>query len=173
MFRKTLRSTGQLLHSGALALALCTRFGAVVAVLLVGLYYTVAVLMKLTQDTTSITNSAFAIFATLAALSFSWSRAAGSSPDVKDRITHAGERFLHSAVSVLTASLLKYAALSAGIAGKDLSPLTASGVSGFLVGLAVVGLFLDALLFGHTGLVVLNRLLWGRAYQYPEYDSFA
>lgn len=78
----------------------------VVLVGLMGFVYACILVLRFKEDTSSITNAAFAIMATLAALSFSFARA--TEDELRDRITFAGERFLHGAVNVLVVSILKY-----------------------------------------------------------------
>ncbi len=171
MMKRALAAIGRFLDGAVLILHLFIRYTVIGVQYLVGLYYTLTLLARLSQDTTAITNSAFAIFATLSELSFGWARAADPASDLKARVAHAGERFLHAALSVLTASVLKYAALASGISAYTPSSNVAKAVASLAAGVAVSGLFVAALTFAHTGVVVLNRLLWERARQYPEYDS--
>lgn len=55
-----------------LILQLFIRYMVIGIFFLAGLYYTLSLLTKMSTDTTAITNSAFAIFGSLAALSFAW-----------------------------------------------------------------------------------------------------
>ena len=156
-----------------LILQLFIRYMVIGIFFLAGLYYTLSLLTKMSTDTTAITNSAFAIFGSLAALSFAWSRSLEAEADQRKRITHAGERFLHAALCVLTASILKYAALA--VVGDATPGGQGTGAQALRLGagVSVSGLFAAALTFAHNGVVVLNRLLWQRAHDYPEYDSLA
>lgn len=134
---------------------------------LIGLYYTYWVFARLNQDTTTITNVAFGFGATLSALSFSCSRAIEGPTDDKDRFAYAGERFLHSAQMVLTASVLKYASVLLGVheveSERPSFALAGHSIAGILVGV----LFFYAFTSAHGGMIVLNRLLWRRLNRYP------
>lgn len=141
-------------------------------VFVVGLYWTYTVFANLKEDTITITNAAFAVTATLAALSFSCARAINDSNDASDRFAYAGERFLHGAIMSISASLLKYAYISA--ASSEL--VNTNGLSWslltVLIGVMVGVLFFWALTSAHGGLIVLNKLLWERFNRYPEWDDF-
>jgi hypothetical protein len=142
----------------------------VLLVLLCGLYWTYVLFGNLKEDTTPITNAAFAAIATLAALAFSCSRAVTDpheSHESADRFEYAGERFLHGAVLVLVASVLKYT-YARGATDWRLDDV---GVLKTAIGLLVGLLFLWALLSVHGGLIVLNRLLWSRLTRYPDWDD--
>ena len=149
----------------------------IILVFLVGLYFNWQLFTGLLEDTTVITNIAFGILATFAALCFSGARAINDSAEDKDKFTFAGERFLHSAVLVVIASLLKYGSIELGIAGKGDSPkideihwtiIFLSSIPGVIVGV----LFFWALNSAHGGLVVLNRLLWKRHHRFKDWDDF-
>jgi hypothetical protein len=62
---------------------------------------------------TGLANAAFAITATLAALSFSYARDLGSRPDLQEQAVAGGERLLRGAILMILASLLQYADLYA------------------------------------------------------------
>ena len=139
--------------------------------LLVGLYYVLRILNNLREDTTTITNVAFGVLATLSALSFSCARTIQGPEEDKDGFTFAGERFLHAGIMMLVASFLKYAALSAVN-----EETTAAGIGEFavrVVGFLVALLFLYALTSGHSGYLVVNRLLWKRLPRHPKWDDIA
>lgn len=139
---------------------------------LVGFYYSYWVFARLNEDTTTITNLAFGIAATLSALSFSCSRAIEGPPAAKDRFAYAGERFLHSAQLVLTASVLKYASILLGLHEVESSPISAVLVGHKLAGIMVGVLFFYAYASAHGGMIVLNRLLWQRLNRYADWDKF-
>jgi hypothetical protein len=144
----------------------------VLLVFFVGLYWTYVVFASLKEDTTTITNAAFAVAATLAALSFSCARAVTDSVEASDRFTYAGERFLHGAVMLLCASLLKYAYLRAESSGLLDSRILSWTVLTEIIGIMVGVLFFWALSSAHGGLIVLNKLLWTRFNRYPDWDDF-
>jgi hypothetical protein len=144
----------------------------VLLVLIVGLYWTYVLFASLKEDTTPITNGAFAVVATLAALAFSCARAIRDSEEASDRFAYAGERFLHGAVLLMSASVLKYAyirAESSELADPERLPwIVLTTAIGVMVGV----LFFWALSSAHGGLIVLNKLLWARLNRYPDWDDF-
>lgn len=170
-----LSRVGRLTKGIGKASAWMLRHGAILILLVVGLYFTSTMLNDLRRDTTSITNAAFAILASLAALSFSWSRAisAGDVGDCRDRACYAGERLFHAAILMLVASLLKYAVLFLATQGKAApqTPLYLLVVE-TVVGVPVSGLFLCGVLDAHTGFRVLNNLLWARLKRHRDWDDF-
>lgn len=151
-----------------------------VLVLAVGFFYTLFLLARVAEDTTTITNIAFGIAASLSALCFSGARAITDSEEVSSSLAYAGERFLHAAVLVLSATILKYALVSASLLGATWKGVLESDWSvqpvrtTILVGATVlIGiLFGQAVLYAHTGFVVINRLLWSRIPRHPNWDSF-
>jgi hypothetical protein len=129
----------------------------------VGLYFTYAQLANLSKDTTLITNAAFAMTASLAALCFSYARALDGAADIRSRVVHAGERFFHAAVLLITASLIKYLALAlvkfeSTRFWQVVIFLTAARLLGFLALL----LFVRALMFADTGISQITNILWDR-----------
>src|SRR5262249_13345711 len=77
----------------------------------VGLYFTVEFAFVHDVNPTGLANAAFAITATLAALSFSYARNLEHRPDLLERAVAGGERLLHGAILMILASLLQYAHL--------------------------------------------------------------
>jgi hypothetical protein len=73
-----------------------------------GVYFTFKLFINTTIETINITNFAFAIFAALSTLSFSYERSISEDPEKKEEIRYCAERFLHSAIFFLTASIIKY-----------------------------------------------------------------
>jgi len=149
----------------------------ILIVFFVGLYFTSKLFIGLFQDTTTITNIAFGIIATLSALCFSCSRAILNSHEDKDKFTFAGERFFHVAVLLIIASILKYGSIALGIVktgdGHSFDVVhvaisVLSAIPGFVVGI----LFFWALISAHGGLVVLNRLLWNRHNRFKDWNDF-
>ena len=138
-------------------------------VLVVGLYYNLVLFDNLDKDTTQITNAAFALVISIASVSFGFSRALSSDDQDRDRVVFAGERFFHAAIALLAASILKYATLSLNQA----IGTTAWYVYlvSFVVGLSIPVLFASSLLSVHTGLRILNRILWNRSNRYKDWDS--
>jgi hypothetical protein len=140
-------------------------------IFLVGLAVVTFMLQDIKRDTTGITNTAFAIVGSLAALSFSCARAV-SEEDASDRILYAGERFFHAGVLLIMASVLKYSY----VLSKDAAVL--AKIPGFLsivgsvVGWAVALLFFWSLISAHAGLKVVNRMLWRRMGRRPDWDDW-
>ena len=82
-------------------------------------------------------------------------------------------------IQYLNFIVLKYAGREAGFYDKDWEELgelswqavsfldTFRGILGFLVGV----LFFSAATIAHTGLRIMNQLLWSRATRYPDWDD--
>ena len=137
---------------------------------IVGFVYAFLLMVRFKEDTTLITNTAFAIIATLAALSFSFARVI-ETDELKDRVMFAGERLLHGAILVIVASILKYFLFL-------LYGLPAFGASTWLtfatsltVGVLTGLVFANGIMFAHTGLRVLNDLLLLRFTRHKDWDD--
>jgi len=78
----------------------------------VGTFYGVYLLANLDKDTTSISNIAFGIVAVMAGLSLRMASTISDDEKLKDDFLYSGERFLHSTVLLLSASIIKYATIS-------------------------------------------------------------
>lgn len=74
---------------------------------LVGLYFALAVFIDPAKETISVTSYAFAIVVALASVSFGYARCLDSA-EQKNKMQYCGERFLHSALLFLVASIIKY-----------------------------------------------------------------
>jgi hypothetical protein len=124
----------------------------------IGAIYTVIMLANTSNDTTAISNTAFAMAATLAAVSFGYTRALA--PDTQDRkdTLHAGESFFLSALVLLSASILKYGVLRLMEYGGWLTVL------GFVLGLMSSSAFFIALIAAGEGLDALSEVLSRRFY---------
>ncbi len=133
--------------------------GCLIALTAVGIYFTIAQLWNLDQDTTAITNTAFAICASLASVSFGYARALNADDKSREAIVHAGERLFHAALLLLVASLIKYAALRA-LASDAATASLSQGLR--LLGFISALLFIRSLFFALTGIQQLTILLWSR-----------
>lgn len=153
--------------------ALLVVKGSLILLYLVGLAFVILVLLKYNRDTTQITNAAFGIAAVLASLCFSCSRALAAEDKDRDRFAYAGERFMHASILVMTASILKYAALTLQSTWFGRAHTTSTGLLVFPLGLAGTALFFHALMSAHTGLKVCGELLWPRMNRYDDYDKLA
>jgi hypothetical protein len=141
--------------------------GSVVLVLAAGVYLTPKFLYDPSRDTTMLTNSGFAILASMAGLAFSWSRAIQSpgAEGLRDRVCFAGERFLHAAILMILASTLKYAAIV------DSTSSTVVEAIQFVLGTVVGCLFFWAMITAHTGLRIVNEILWSRMARHSDWDN--
>lgn len=63
------------------------------------------------RDTTLLSNAAFAVLMLMANVSFSWSRAQHSPPEVQAKAVNVGEDFFLAAIIFAAASLTKYGLL--------------------------------------------------------------
>lgn len=139
---------------------------------LVGIWLSARVFVGWSEDSTRYTNSLFGIAAVLGALSFSWARCIQEEKE-KDRLTYAGERFFHAAVLLIMASVLKYATKEA-ISEDAVERLGWFPAFLFLSITPFVGLlFFYAVVAAHSGLVVLNRMMWERHWRRPEAEQWA
>ena len=132
----------------------------------VAIVYVVDVFYRAAEDTTAITNAAFGVSATLAALSFGAARAVGEKADDRDLFLFAGERFFHTALVVILGSIVKYASIPGGVLDpvftflglSDSASAGARRVLGMLVGV----IFLGSLHYAVAGFTILTHLLWRR-----------
>lgn len=151
---------------------LLLRFPELLA-LLVAYGYALVILNNLREDTTGISNVAFGVMATLAALSFGLHASLHSSEKIKDKVLFAGERFFHGALLVLIASLIKYGVLELTNTVSESFPsnpimLIIEIMIGFFAGF----LFLQAVLIAHSGIKTLNKLLINRMTRDKHWDHF-
>ena len=124
--------------------------------------------------------SAFAIVATLCALSFSFARAIEG--ELRDGVLFAGERFLHGGIFILFAALLTH--LNGYVFGfnsefltnflvadvKSIGTYSALGFS-FFIRLITAITFFSGLMFVHTGIKALNHLLLTRSTRHNDFDD--
>lgn len=137
---------------------------------IMGALYAMVIVFNFREDTTNITNAGFAIMASLAAISFSFARVVETDL-LRDRIMFAGERLLHGAILMLTASVLKYFVfLILNLPIFAVSTLVES-VLMFTVGLLSALIFINGILFAHAGLRVLNDLLLLRFTRQEDWDN--
>lgn len=137
------------------------------ALAVVGLVFAHRMLISLSADTTPITNAAFAMALALASVTFGWARALNNEEPVRPGVLFAGEHLIFAAVLLITASALKYAALSLGAATRGghsvdlIEHIRTNGVFwvtiDFLLGGAVALLFGMAIGAGMTGIGALRR----------------
>lgn len=137
---------------------------------IIGVVYAFHIIFQYKEDTTLITNTAFAIIATLAALAFSFARVI-ETDKLKDRVMFAGERLLHGAILVIVASILKYFLylLYSIPAFEESTWLTF--VTSLTVGVLTGVVFANGIMFAHTGLRVLNDLLLLRFTRHKDWDD--
>jgi len=145
----------------------------VIAAFFIGGIYAIFVLANFSKDTTEIINVAVAITGALSGLCFAMSATVDLKNKIKDRINYAGERFFHAAIFFLIATILKYAALSISsyefLKGKDtLIVLLTSPFHIF-----VVAMFMVAVSDAHSGIRVINDILWERLHRIKDWDKLA
>jgi hypothetical protein len=127
---------------------------------LIGLYFAFRLFINPSEDTVGITNYAFAIVGALSSISFAYARTI-EDKDAKQTIQYCGERFLHSALLFLVASIMKYFLLQ-----EQLRPVLGKSALIIIV-LSLVGffqafLYLGSLLNGIAALRELNTILHTR-----------
>jgi len=136
----------------------------------VGIFYMLIIFQNYEKDTTTITNIAFAITATFAALCFSIAGLIESN-SLKDRFTFSGERLFHASISLSVASILKYTLLSIKEIEFISSHKTVDSAVSIILGALVGFIFFSALLHIHTGLRIANDLLWERQARKSDWDD--
>ena len=136
---------------------------------LFGILYATQLVVRFNDDTSAITNGAFAVMATLAALSFSFARAAEE--ELRDRITFAGERLLHGAILVLIVSIIKHFIYIIYQTQELQETNWAVPLLQYFVGPILFVVFFNGVLFAHTGLKVLNDLLLMRFTRQRDWDD--
>lgn len=138
---------------------------------LVGIIYSVQVLAKLDQDTTSVTNAAFAVTAILCGLCLRMTSSLPPEDPSKDRFCYAGERFLHSSLLLLLASVLKYAASIIRSVSFFADHNLLSATVTYPIGVLVSLLFIWAVVDAHTGFKIANDQLWDRMSRAHDWDD--
>jgi hypothetical protein len=139
-------------------------------VALIGLYFAYRLFISPTQNTVGITNYAFGIVGVLSSISFAYARTVDDNED-KQRIQYCGERFLHSAILFLVASIMKYFLLQ-----EQLCPVFGKSkiISGIilLIGFFQGTLYLTSLVNGIAALRELNAILYARKKPGEELKRF-
>ena len=129
-------------------------------VALVGLYFNFRLLQNPFDSNIGITNSSFAIVATLSSLCFAYCRSI-KDKEKKQEILYCAERFLHSAVLFLVASIIKYFLIQEQI--KTLmANSNAAGVALFVLSLLPGILYLSSLVNGIAALREINSTLYNK-----------
>lgn len=127
---------------------------------LVGLYFTVGSFINSDRNTIDLTNYAFAVVAALSSISFAYSRSVENEED-RRMAQYCGERFLHSAILFLMASILKYFLLEDQIQKfHHTSGVLAAMVS--FVGIFPSFLFLASWLNVIAGIREINTILYSK-----------
>ena len=139
----------------AVAAAVCVNFA-------------LRVLADYDQDTTAVSNGAFALTATLAGLSFAYAQVLPEKSVTRRRFVEAGARCFQGAVMLLLASLTKYALLSLNAAAFILErPWLRPGLAATL-GLLTALCFCAALVAAFRGFKTIVETLFDR--HRPESD---
>lgn len=130
--------------------------------------FTLRVLADFDQDTTSISNGAFALTATLTGLSFGYAEVLHEKSALRRRFMSAGERCFRGTVMLLLASLTKYAFLSLSASGfVRARPWLQPGLATTL-GLLTAWCFCIAVLSAFRGFKEIVEVLFAR--RNPEDD---
>jgi hypothetical protein len=143
-------------------------YGVLWLVYAIALSYNMRLFTSLKEDTTSITNTAFVIAATVSALFFTWCQALTTDDPHRPSVLYAGERLLEASLALLLASLLKYAGRAIDpVHDFALLPLFGSFIRESL-GMIAACFFASALLTSFFGLRLALPLLAIRSR--PEID---
>ena len=147
------------------------RYGVPILIFFIGIAFTIRVFVDLRADTVAATNAAFAFLASLAAITFSFARSIEDNAALKDRISYSAERFLHAALLTFSASALKYGWLWILQSGVLASIRIAMSIGQTLLGIVIVVLFNQALVFADAGFVRVNETLWTRVARQQDWDD--
>lgn len=143
----------------------------VVLAFFVGAVYATNVLGRFSEDTTSIINVAVAITAALSGLCFAMASTSNLESEEKDRVSYAGERFFHASIFFLLATILKYSALSITSLELFSDKETLAIVITTPFHIFVNVMFLYAVFDSHSGIKIINNILWGRLHRLKEWDN--
>lgn len=154
-----------------LVIMLLLRFPEVL-VLFVLIYYSYTILADLSSDTTIISNAAFVICATIAALAFGFAQVIDKNDDSRERVIYSGERFFHASIFLILASIIKYAVIKVFPPALNESFEVWQNVLRYGFGFFSLMLFTQATLVAHTGIKVLNEILIRRMARIKDWDNF-
>lgn len=132
----------------------------ILVVSIVGLYFAIYLFVNPASKTVSITSYTFAVVAALSGVSFGYSRSLDDQ-EIRRRVQYCGERFLHSAILFLVASIVKYFLLQDEILFASDS-IEAFGIIVFYMDFFPDFLFLGSLINCIVGLRELNSVLYDR-----------
>lgn len=136
----------------------------IVLLVLVACYFAIDLIVHPTEDTTAVTNIAATIVGSLAALTFGYARALAPGDPDHTEIVHAGECLALATVLLITATALKYVALSLLQFEKDAAGLWA-GVLQVLCWPPIVcstASYMVSMVPAYQGLSALTEVLWKR-----------
>jgi len=126
-----------------------------ISVFLTGCLFTSILLFDYDKDTTAFSNGAFAILASLAALSFSFARCIDSKTEERDRVLFAGERFFQGALFMINASILKFALIAIGMVTDAAWAVTILKIVTLPIGIATFLFFFLAVSEADKGLTIV------------------
>jgi len=136
----------------------------------VGCFYSFYIFGNLEKDTTKISNIAFGIVAVLTGLSLRMASTLSKS-DEKDRFMYSGERFFHSTLLLLSASIIKYMILTINDVELLKEYYILKKTLTFPLDVLVPLLFFFAVHSAHTGMKITNDLLWRRMGRVKDWDN--
>lgn len=136
-----------------------------------GLYFGFKLFADNTQNTISITNYAMAIVLAFANVSFAFARGIEKEEKIKERVQYSGERFVHSGILFLIASVLKYFLLQQQVLqlAKE-SSLGAFSIA--LLSLLPPFLYFSSVIHSIAALRELNSVLYERKKPLEELNRF-
>ena len=135
----------------------------------IGLYFTFKLLANPLVDTVNITNYAFAIVAALSSLAFSYEKTFKG--EQKDKLRYCGERFLHSSILFIIASVIKYFLIQQEVVSASNNSSVIKLIV-FIISLFPGLLFLGSLLNSIAALRELNSILFSQKKPFEEIKKF-
>ena len=160
-FRKVVNSIYHFLVLASYRLALLFAW-------IIGFNFILRMFIDFKSDTTSLSNGAFAIVASLAALSFSCARSLDEEKVLAKGFNLAGQSLFFAAIIFIMASVLKYSLLSLKQVPWILTQHQLVNVLDFLLGGLAAVLFGVAIAFTSRGLELVLALLEHRVTDVPE-----
>lgn len=128
---------------------------------LAGLYFAVRLLANPLANTINITNYTFAVVATFSTMSFAFARAIDDDEEAKSTVQYCGERFLHSSILFVIASIVKYFLIQKEVVDFTSQSQTAKVII-VLLGIIPGTLYLGSVTNAIAALRELNALLFRR-----------
>jgi hypothetical protein len=129
--------------------------------------YAIKMLNAPKEDALKFLNYSFAFVVALSGLCFAWSACLNAEDKKKDKVTYSGERFFHSSILLLVATLLKFLVVNTTIR------FTLFGIIALFYHLTIVFSITMAVGFFYQGLYTTSKYLWRNRKRHKDADYFS